>query len=160
MARVRYVADVRDSFDGYTPHVERWTKPSRKRKPVISKYPIFPHVVIIHMGHYHESMRHRDVRGAVKFGRDLLLLRDEDIQTLNKIEIDHKIQRVDEAIVPKPEFKVGDRIQFITGCFAGFYGVIAGSNRDHSYEIDMDDAKLPITVDGCMIEFAGVYGDS
>ena len=151
MAVCRSIALVQEDLGGYRPMVERWTKPSRKRKPVISRTPLFPRVLILPHSQIHEAINHPHVGGIVRFGILPLLLDQRDLDRLREIEIEQKIQQVDIKNPSPPTYHIGQIVRVISGCFYDKTGLIDAVMAGGYYSVLLDGASISIEFDGCLL---------
>jgi transcription antitermination factor NusG len=155
LARVKkHLPQAIEALDAYYPVIERITKPKRKKKPVISQYPILPKTLIVDENLYDQAMLMPNIRGSVKFNKKLLILDDADIQRFREIEEENRIREVDELVIT---FNPGDEVTILTGCFIGKIAVVEDQVDKYSYRVSLNGANFPIIINGCLLNKSGLY---
>ena len=129
--RGRHSLRITEEVGGFRPEYRRWTKPARKKKPVISRVPLFSGWVFLEYTEeaYKKAMGVPGVYGAVKYGRrGPLLLTDDDMERIVAMQ-DMADQAPgqdegDEDI--RSRWSIGDEVQIellgLTGRIIGFKG--------------------------------------
>lgn len=131
-------------LDGWHPCVERMTKPSGKKKAVVSRVPVFPGWVFVEW----EAERYllADRFGSViKYGRmGPLFLQEDDMALLHDI-VRGVIGGGEEEVDP---VCIGDLVDVV--CFPGISGRVAEIFSDGSVKL-VADGLFDLRVQGCLL---------
>lgn len=140
---------------GYVPRIERLTKPSRKRQPVVSRVPLFPGWIFVPYTpeSYNSCRRMPGVLRAMTYGRlGVLLLNEKDMECLREIEATQP--RVVLSEENTWDWQVGEKI-VINGVLGGLEGLIVDVQKRPYLVVDVGGA-VPFTVDHCLVTRSGL----
>jgi transcriptional antiterminator RfaH len=122
--RIAFDNLTRQEFNVYCPMVRRRVKHARRQKDILR--PLFPCYLFVRLSpqtrRWRPIMSTFGVRMLVRFGEEPALIADDFIQELKSHEIDGEI------VHPAKSYKVGQRVEVVSGSFGGLVGTIIKLN--------------------------------
>lgn len=136
---------VSEEVGGYYPVMSRWTKPTGKRKGVLSEVPLFPGWLFVEMDRYPGLLNVPGVKGVIRYGKVVMELNDDDMARLREIEAEQGVSPDEDEEV---EFKVGDLVQVIA--LNGIFGVITDLVGGQLARVEVE-GRMKMTVHCCYL---------
>lgn len=151
LARTKHHSHVVDEYDGYYPTVDAWTKPHRKRKPVITQRPVLPNNVIVPLPRLHACQIDPNVSGLVMYGKILLILTQQDVDIFREIQKRHIIQPIAEKPLHNYSPDVGHHVEVISGCFKSHSGHVVSHATLTTVIVEFPGFNAPVEIDHCLL---------
>lgn len=114
-------------------------------KPLINCY-VFVHIV---QAQYVPVLETENVTGFVKFNKDLIAIRDAEIDTIRRITLETDL----EIAAVTGHFETGDRVEIAAGTLMGLKGRVLKQEGKRCFQVELATVgiSLLITVDGAFL---------